>query len=107
MKIKIGIRTRAEAECFMERGADELYCGYSTVPSHCSTSGDYRSIAQVATLARVAHAAGRKLLIAANSNQPGGSKEVVPVIRALIDAIVEQQLQSGQPTVLSPGTSVG
>ena len=89
LRINVGVNTRAEAEYFLGRGADEIYCGYSGVPSHFSGRPPFSSVAELSAVVRTAHKAGSRVYVAANEVHCRGAGEVISALKKLVAAGVD------------------
>ncbi|HNW44787.1 MAG TPA: U32 family peptidase [Elusimicrobiales bacterium] len=89
LRINVGVNTLAEAEYFLNRGADEIYCGYSGVPSHFSGRPPFSSAEELAAAIRLAHKTGSRVYVAANEVHCRGAGEVIAQLKKLAAAGVD------------------
>lgn len=95
IKLQAGVGGPDELRRFIAAGADELYGGLSSVPSHVYGSGNFASPGDLLAAAAEARAAGRKFFFAAN--EVGGRllEHTARVIRRLgsgVDGVIVKDL---------------
>lgn len=95
IKIQAGVGGFAEMERFIAAGADELYGGISSVPSHVYGADNFSSPRELLRAAAGARAAGRKFFFAAN--EVGGRllEHTARVIKRLgpgVDGVIVKDL---------------
>lgn len=95
IKIQAGVGGFAELRRFIAAGADELYGGLSSVPSHVYGAGNFRSVPDLLSAAAEARAAGRKFFFAANEVDGRLLERTAGVIRRLgrgVDGVIVKDL---------------
>jgi hypothetical protein len=70
MRVLVGVRTFNEAEFFLTRGADEVYCGLPEIPNHGVKAENYASEAELLATIDLAKRLGKKVFIVANDVFP-------------------------------------
>lgn len=95
IKIQAGVGGTDELRRFIAAGADELYGGLSSVPSHVYGAGNFRSVPELLSAAAEARAAGRKFFFAAN--EVGGrllehTARVIGRLGAGVDGVIVKDL---------------
>lgn len=92
MRITVGISSLAEAEHFLEQGAQELYCGFAAMPSHRASAGNFKTVAEIGRVADAAHRRGAKLFVAVNEINSNRNAAIVKNLRSLeaagVDAVI-------------------
>lgn len=72
MRVLAGVRTLKEAEFFLTRGADEVYCGLPEVPNHGVRAENYASEAELRATIDLARRLGKSAFLVANDVFPAG-----------------------------------
>lgn len=83
MKLQAGVGSFGELERAIRDGADELYCGVYSVPSHVEGGRNFSSAQEVVHAASLAREAGRRLYFAANEVHTEGLEGTARLIRDL------------------------
>jgi hypothetical protein len=95
IKIQVGVGGTAELRRFIEAGADELYGGLSSVPSHVYGADNFSSPGELLRAAAEARAAGRKFFFAANEVDGRLLEHTARVIKGLgkgVDGVIVKDL---------------
>jgi hypothetical protein len=72
MRVLVGVRTLNEAEFFLTRGADEVYCGLPEIPNHGVTAENFSSEKELKATIDLAKKLGKQVFIVANDVFPAG-----------------------------------
>lgn len=87
MKVQVGIGSLGELDYYLERGADEFYCGLYSVPNHVEGARNFSAPAEVLAAKDAAHSGGAKLFFAANEVHKG--------LLAATGAVIEEMVGGG------------
>lgn len=86
MEMTVGIRTAEEAEYFLTRGADEVYCGLPEIPNHGIKAENFSSIKEIHRTIDLAHSLDKKAFLVANDIFPAaGFDKAVRTVAALVE----------------------
>ncbi len=84
IKIQVGVNKKSDLEYFISKGADELYCGITHVPSHCYRSRTFDSVEDVINAKDKARTKKIKFFFVANEVESNNFYETVSVIEYLV-----------------------
>lgn len=86
MEMLVGVRSAKEAEYFLTRGADEVYCGLPEVPNHGVKAENFPSLAEIHKTIDLAHSLHKKAFLVANDIFPAPEfAKATRTVAALLD----------------------
>ena len=92
MKIKVGVCSLKEARYFLAHGADEIYCGFSRIPSHVVSGRNLEGMRDIMEAIKLAHSFKKKIHIAVNEVHTEKNREIIrhlkTITRAGIDGVI-------------------
>lgn len=87
MRVLVGVRTYNEAEFYLTRGADEVYCGLPSIPNHGVKAENFASEAELLATIDLARRLNKQAFLVANDVFPGA---VFPKTAAKVAALVRR-----------------
>lgn len=93
MGLTVGVRSYKEAEYFLNRGADEVYCGIPAVPNHGVKAENFSSLEDIHRTIDIAHSLGKKAFLVANDifphkDFPKAAKTAAALVERGIDGVI-------------------
>lgn len=97
MEMTVGVRTAKEAEFFLTRGADEVYCGLPEVPNHGVRAENFPSLAEIHKTIDLAHSLNKKAFLVANDIFPApefgkAARTVAALVERGMDGVIIRDL---------------
>ena len=84
MRMQVGIGTEEEFWYFLEKGADEFYCGLKNVPGHLYGGENFETEEEITRAIKISHKNGKKFFLAANEIQSTTFDDTILTIRRLV-----------------------
>jgi len=86
MKVLVGVRSFKQAEFFLTRGADEVYCGLLDIPNHGMRAENFSGVDELHRTVEFAHSLGKKAFLVANDVFPAAAfDEAAGKVEALLE----------------------